>query len=163
MRRALGLLMVAAVMVAVFGVVVQLDVRYQRGLGHDFLAHGVRAAAAEVELEVDRGKGGDFVDAVRVVYRTADGQEIRSELTGELGDPQGADEGDAPPPPGTRYAPPLELLYQPSAPTEVMAVVDAEDHSRPGSVLLVAWLMLAGGLGGVVACWVGLSRTKVAS
>jgi hypothetical protein len=164
MRLWLVRLGVIALIVAVSGVIVQLDVRYQRALGRDFLAHGVRATATAVELEVDHGKGGTYLDAVWVGFRTAEGREIRAELTGELGDPEGADEGDVRPLPGTRYAAPVEVLYQPATPSDVMAVVDAEEHSRASTVLLVSWIMIAAGIAGAIACGIGLSRTaKVAS
>jgi hypothetical protein len=164
MRLWLVRLGVVALLVAVFGVVIQLDVRYQRALGRDFLSHGVRATATDVELDVGYCRYDTCLDGVWVVFRTAEGREIRAELIGELGDPEGADEGDRTPLPGTRYAPPVELLYQPATPSDVMAVVDAEEHSRPGTVLLVSWIMIAGGAAVAVACGVGLSRTaKVAS
>lgn len=163
MRRAVGWLGVIALAVAVLGVIVQLDVRHQRGIGEDFLAHGVRAVATEVELEIESGKGGTSVDVVRVLFRTAEGQEIRSTLTSPLGDPEGAREGRRAPAPGTRYAVPLELRYRAAAPTEVIALVDAEDIAHPGTLIWVTWTMLAVGVAVAVACGVGLSRTKVAS
>ncbi|ADB30182.1 hypothetical protein Kfla_1078 [Kribbella flavida DSM 17836] len=144
MAKLLSWVGVVAVLVAVFGVVIQLDVRYQRGVGRDFLAQGVPAVATQVELEVDAGRD-TSVDAVDVVFRTADGQEVRTELIGQLGDPEGAAEGPSVPAAGTRYAVPLRVLYRRAAPAEAIAVIDAEDKANPGPVIPVAWAMVAGG------------------
>lgn len=154
-------LAVVALVVAACGGIAQLDVRYQRQVGEDFLARGVWVIATETELDVRSGKGGSFVDVVRIGFRTADGQEIRTELTNPLGDPEGAPDGRQPPAAGTRYAPPLQVLYRPTTPTEVMALRDARDVAHPGMVMGVTWMMMAVGVSGAAACGARLLRAKV--
>jgi hypothetical protein len=110
--------------IAVCGVVVFFDTRYQRNMARDFLARGVPSVATEIELRVKSGRGGTYVDEVEVVFPTETGPRQRATLNANLGDPEGAEPGHRQPSPGSRYASPLALLYLPQD-KQVIAAVDA--------------------------------------
>lgn len=136
---------VAGLAIGFCGVVVTLDTAYQRGLSADLLANGVEATATEVELRVITGKGGTFIDEVDVAFQTADGQLVNAELIANLGDPEGAESGRQAPAPGTRYAAPLPLRYDPDLPSDVIAVVDAQFFANDDETLWVGGGLTAAG------------------
>jgi hypothetical protein len=81
--------------------------------GREFLARGLPVVAADVEVRVKSGRGGNYIDEVAVVFRTATNQHQHATLVENLGDPEGAGPGRLLPNPGTRYAAPLALRYLP--------------------------------------------------
>ncbi|TWD83015.1 hypothetical protein FB561_4166 [Kribbella amoyensis] len=146
---------------AIAGAVVLADTLAQRDVARDFLSTGRPATAYEVELKFSDGKGGLYIDRVDVVLRSAAGELVHADLKEFLGDAEGAKDGRQPPKPGTRYAPPLPILYQQDEPTEVIAVVDANDLAKPGGVLIVAGVMLSVGLlSFTVVVWYALRPTR---
>jgi hypothetical protein len=143
-----------ALVVAVLGVVVFLDVRYQRAVAQDFLTTGVETVADQVELHVDTGKGGSYIDEVEVVFAVSTESHCAT-LTNSLGDPDGNEVGQHPPDAGTRYAPPLTILYKPEDPAQVIALVDAQEFATESGTFAVAGGMVS--IGGTTAVMVGVS------
>jgi len=131
-----------AVVVAVLGVVVLLDVRYQRQVAQDFLSTGVQTVTNQVEIDVDTGKGGRYIDVVDVEFAVLSSSR-HATLTNTLGDPEGNDVGLHSPDAGTRYAPPLTILYKPGDPSQVIALRDAEEFATDTATPAVATDMVS--------------------
>ncbi|MGW7682611.1 hypothetical protein ACWGID_17850 [Kribbella sp. NPDC054772] len=92
-------------------------------LSRELLAGGVDTVASDVKVDVYPGKGSPLIGEVRIVF-TADGRQVHTALDNFEDDRQGMPEGLQTPAPGTRYAPPLRILYQPSEPSTALAYVD---------------------------------------
>lgn len=144
--RWLSILGGLAVVVAVFGVVVFLDLRHQQDIGRDYLSHGVTSVATDVTLRIKSGRGGTYVDEVKVTFKLAGGEQQQTTLTNNLGDNERAQPGLRRPGPGTRYAPPLRILYQPTDPAQAIAEVDARYFTAGTTASKVAVGMIAGGI-----------------
>ena len=144
--RGLGIVGGLALVVAVFGVVVYFDTRHQRDVGRHFLTQGVPSTATQVELRIKSGRGGDYVDEVEVVFSLATGGVRQATLTNNLGDTEGAKPGSRRAEPGTRYAPPLPVLYAPNDPRQVIAAADAHYFADDTTTSNVALGMITGGL-----------------
>jgi hypothetical protein len=119
---------VLAFVATVLGLVVLLDVRYQRAVGQEFLDAGVATVADHVEVVVRYGKGGSFIDEVEVTFSIGPERRVAT-LSNSLGDPEGNAAGRHPPATGTRYAAPLQILYKPGDPSQVIALADAESFA----------------------------------
>ena len=149
-----------ALVVAALGVVVLLDVRNQRAVAQGFLATGVEAVADQVVLHVDTGKGGSYIDLVELEYAVSSTSR-RATLTHILGDPEGNEVGEHSPDAGTRYAPPLTILYKPEDPAQAIALRDAEEFASDTKTPAVAAGMVS--VGGMAAVLVGVSLLLHAS
>ncbi|WP_460663295.1 hypothetical protein [Kribbella swartbergensis] len=145
---------VFALLVAGLGVVVLLDVRHQKAVAQDFLSTGVPTMASTVQLHVDTGRGGDYIDEVHVVFSVATDIHIAT-LTNSLGDPEGNEVGRHPPAAGTRYAPPLAILYKSDDPDQVIALADAEYFAADSATSTVAAGMIS--VGGTIVLAAGAS------
>jgi hypothetical protein len=119
---------VLAFVATVLGLIVLLDVRYQRAVGQEFLNAGVVTVADHVEIVVRYGKGGSFIDEVEVTFSIGPERRVAT-LSNSLGDPEGNAAGRHPPATGTRYAAPLQILYKPGDPSQVIALADAESFT----------------------------------
>jgi hypothetical protein len=147
---------VPALVVAVAGGLMLAEVSGRQGLSRDLLANGTETVASSVQVYVG-GRG--ILSDLEVVFRTGDGRELKTALAdAEVDDAEGMAEGQQTPAPGTRYAPPLKIVYRPSEPSVALASVDARqwvaDRRTPG----IATWMLAGGLAVVLVALVGLGR-----
>jgi hypothetical protein len=153
---------VYALMATLFGVVALLDTRNQRAAAQEFLDSGVATVADGVEIAVQYGKGGRYIDTVEVTFVVATQRHVAT-LSNSLGDPESNVEGRHQPAAGTRYAAPLRILYKADDPTQVIALVDAEgfaaDTGTPsGSAAVIA-------VGGtttmaVLAAWLAYGRLR---
>lgn len=138
-----GTLGAFAVVAVILGVVAILDTRDQRALARSFLAVGTYVVANDVVLDVHSGRGGDYIETVDVSFGNQ-----RATLTNFAGDPEGNALGAHSPDAGSRYAPPLPVLYKPDAPREAMALVDADELAAARSV---PWFSLGAiAVGGIV-------------
>ncbi|WP_145814617.1 hypothetical protein [Kribbella amoyensis] len=81
-----------------------------------------------------------------IVFRTRDGQDMSTTLAEFEDDGEGMPEGLQTPAPGTRYAPPLSIVYRPSDPTVVLATVDAREWAADSHTAPRAIAMIIGGL-----------------
>jgi len=131
-----------ALVVAVLGVTVLLDVRYQRAVAQDFLSTGVQTVTNQVEIDVDTGRGGRYIDTVDVELPVLSGSR-HATLTNILGDPEGNEVGLHAPDAGTRYAAPLTILYKPEDPSQVIALTDAEEFATDTETPAVASAMVS--------------------
>lgn len=145
---------VSGLVAVVVGLLMLLEFGNRVGLSRELLADGVEVVASDVQVEVDPGKGSPLIGEVRVVF-TADGQQVRTVLRHIEDDRQGMPEGVQSPAPGTRYASPLRIRYQPADPATALAAVDAQkwtaDRRTPrivsglvggGSVVVLSALVL---------------------
>jgi hypothetical protein len=137
---------VPALVVAVIGALILLEVLTRQDLSRDLLKSGIETTADSVQLVVSPGKGSPLVDDITVKFRTADGTPVQAVLNNNEDDPQGMREGEQTPAAGTRYAMPLKIIYRPSDTSTVLASVDAHewvaDHATPriGAALLAVGL-----------------------
>jgi hypothetical protein len=134
-----------ALVATVLGVAALLDTRHQRAVAQDFLDTGVQTAADHVEVKVQSGKGGSYIDEVEVTYVVATKQQVAI-LSNSLGDPESNTDGRHPPATGTRYASPLRIVYKPDDPSQVMALVDADEFTADdGTPAGIAAVIAIGG------------------
>lgn len=140
--------------VALLGVVIFVDTRYQRTVGREFLADGVETVATEVRLHIESGKGGHYIAEVEVVFLVATGGRQRTTLVNNLGDDEGGGLGWRPPGPATRYAAPLTILYKPEDPSQAIALVDARYFATDTETPAVALGMVVFGI--TIAALVGI-------
>jgi hypothetical protein len=154
LARWVSVLGAIALGVALLGVVIFVDTRYQRTVGQEFLADGVETAATEVQLRIESGKGGHYVAEVEVVFPVATGGSQRTTLVDNLGEDEGGGLGWRPPGPATRYAPPLAILYKPEDPSQAIALVDARYFATDTETPAVALGMVVFGL--TIAAVVGV-------
>ncbi|NIK59228.1 hypothetical protein [Kribbella shirazensis] len=143
--RWVSVLGVFALVATILGLVALLDIRHQRAVAQDFLDTGVEMIADQVEVAVWYGRGGDYVDEVEVTFVVAT-KRVVATLSNSLGDPEGNAEGRHPPAAGTRYAAPLRIVYKPEDPSQVMALVDAEEFAADSATPAgVAGIVTIGG------------------
>jgi hypothetical protein len=122
-----------------------VDIRHQRAVAQEFLDTGVATVADQVEVAVRYGKGGSYIDEVEVTFVVATERHVVT-LSNSLGDPEGNADGRHPPAAGTRYATPLRILYKPDDPSQVIALVDAEDFAaETGTPSDIAGVIAIGG------------------
>lgn len=151
-----------ALLATAFGVVAVLDIHHQQTVAQEFLNIGTATTADVVEIDVRYGKGGSSIDTVEVTFVVATQRHLAT-LSNSLGDPEGNSEGRHPPTAGTRYAAPLRILYKPDDPSQVMALVDAEDFAADTGIPSgVSGLVAIGGTTSVAiaACWLAYSRLR---
>jgi hypothetical protein len=140
----------------VLGLVALLDTRHQRAVAQDFLDAGVQTIADDVEVAVQYGKGGSYVDHVDVTFAVAAKQHVAT-LSNSLGDPEGNADGRHPPVAGTRYASPLRIVYKPDDLSQVIALVDAHEFTAgTGTPTGIAAVVTIGGTTtvGIGAGWI---------
>ena len=137
-----------AALFAICGVLVLVESLRREALGARLLDAGYFAVADTVI--VDRPTGGGPVTAVRLSFPAADGRQIYTAL---------GDHEVVPPTPGglqapaagTRYAAPLQIVYDREAPERVLAVADAQQWRADRQTRWVAAGLIAGGLVTAVA------------
>ncbi|MDX6238917.1 MAG: hypothetical protein QOG10_3732 [Kribbellaceae bacterium] len=154
LARWVSVLGAIALGIALLGVGIFVDTRYQRAVGREFLADGVETVATEVQLHIESGKGGRYVAEVEVVFPVATGGRQRTMLVNNLGDDEGGGLGWRQPGPATRYAPPLTILYKPEDPSQAIALVDARYFAIDTETPAVALGMIVFGL--TIAALVGV-------
>jgi len=153
-----------ALLATLFGVVAVLDIHHQQTIAQEFLDAGIATTADGVDVDVRYGKGGSSIDTVEVTFVVAAHRHLAT-LSNSLGDPEGNSEGRHPPAAGTRYAPPLRILYKPDDPSQVMAIVDAEDFAADTGIPSgVSGLVAIGGTTSVAiaGAWLAYSRLRSA-
>jgi hypothetical protein len=151
-----------ALVATLLGLVALLDIRHQRAVAQEFLDTGVETMADQVEVAVRYGKGGSYIDAVEVTFVVAPERHVAT-LSNSLGDPEGNADGRHPPAIGTRYAAPLRILYKPDDPSQVIALVDAEDFAAVSATPSdIAGVVAIGGTTtiAVTAGWLASSRLR---
>ncbi|MFG1620523.1 hypothetical protein [Kribbella sp. NPDC049227] len=103
----------------------ELTLRAETGQG--FLGSGLPAVADSVTLDVQVGKGDPHLREVQVEFKSADQQSIQTTLSWiDLDTPIPRNEERQSPNPGTRYAPPLRILYLPDNSRTAVAEADAQ-------------------------------------
>jgi hypothetical protein len=137
---------VPALIVAVCGAVILLEVLPRQSLSRDLLEAGNFAIADTVRVDIAPGRGNPTVAGVHVSFPTADGRPLETPLIGYEYDAQGMTEGTQTPRPGTRYAAPLQVIYKPAAPRQALAMVDARQWTADRRTPRIGAGMLAGGL-----------------
>ncbi len=137
---------VPALIVAVCGALILLDVLQRQSLSRDLLEDGYFAIADTVWVDVAPGRGSPTVAGVHVSFRTSDGRPLETPLIDYEYDAQGMTEGIQTPRPGTRYAAPLQIIYKPAAPRQAVAMVDARQWTADRRTPRIGAGMLAGGL-----------------
>jgi hypothetical protein len=111
----------------VYGAIAVTELTLRAQTGQNFLSAGVPAVADHVTLDVGLGKGAPFLRDVQVEFKSADQQSIQTALSWTDADtPIPRNEERQNPDPGTRYAPPLRILYLPDDPHTAIAEADAE-------------------------------------
>ncbi|GAA1543426.1 DUF3592 domain-containing protein [Kribbella lupini] len=146
---------VPALVVALVGVLMLAEVSHREGFTKDLLANGTETVASSVQVSVGRGGISNPV----VVFRTTDGREIRTELSdAEVNDDEGMPDGQQTPAAGTRYAPPLKIVYRPSDPTVALALVDAGEWVADQHTARRGRWMITGGLAVTLIALAGLTR-----
>ncbi|MEU4607430.1 hypothetical protein AB0F43_30975 [Kribbella sp. NPDC023972] len=151
-----------ALVATLLGLVALLDIRHQRAVAQEFLDTGVATVADQVEVAVRYGKGGGYIDEVEVTFVVATERHVAT-LSNSLGDLEGNADGRHPPAAGTRYATPLRILYKPDDPSQVIALVDAEDFAAAaGTPSDIAGVVAIGGTTtvAVAAGWLAYSRLR---
>lgn len=146
---------VPALVVAAIGGLMLVEISHRQDFSWDLLANGTETAATSVQVDVRRGG----IANPEVTFRTGDGREIKTELAdAEVNDDGGMADGRQTPAAGTRYAPPLRIVYRPAEPTVALALVDAGEWVADRRTARHGRWMLAGGLGVTVVAMAGLSR-----
>jgi hypothetical protein len=147
---------VPALVVAVIGGLMLAEVTHRQNYSRDLLTNGVETVASSVQIYVN-GKG--TITEPEVVFRTQDGREVTTTLVNaEVNDDEGMAPGTQTPAAGTRYAPPLEIVYQPSDPSFALASVDARAWVADRRTPRIAVGMLAGGIALTLVALAWLSR-----
>lgn len=157
---------VPALVLALVGVLGLAEFTSREGLGQELLDSGARATATSVKVDVVPGKGSPFIEEVQVDFPAAYGQRVHAALDNKEDDRQGMPEGLQLPAPGTRYAMPLQLVYRPTDPSVVLAVVDAEQWTADKETPRINIGLIAGGsilvLAAMVLLTVGARRRGLA-
>ena len=136
---------VTALIVAVCGALILLEVLQRQHLSRDMLEAGTFAIADTVRVDRAPGRGTSTVAGVHVSFRASDGRPVDTTLI-DYEYAQGMAEGIQTPRPGTRYAAPLQVIYKPAAPQQAVAMVDARQWTADRRTPRVGAGMLAGGL-----------------
>jgi hypothetical protein len=137
---------VPALIVAVCGALILLEVLQRQSLSRDLLEAGNWAIADTVRVDIAPGRGAPTVAGVHVSFRTSDGRHMDTPLIDYEYDAQGMTEGIQTPRPGTRYAAPLQIIYKPSDPRRAVAMVDTRQRIADRRTPRIGAGMLAGGL-----------------
>ncbi|WP_112239266.1 hypothetical protein [Kribbella monticola] len=149
---------VPALVVAFVGLGVLIDIHTRQMTSRDLLANGVPTAADQVELDVYPNRGSPIVGDVLVTLRV-DGMPRTVPLSDfDDENPHGVPEGMHPPAAGSRYSPPLAILYDPSDTTTVLAAADAELWLANRDTPRFASELIAGGSATTVLAMVLLTR-----
>lgn len=120
---------VPALVVAVIGGLMLAEISHRQGLSQDLLANGTETVASSVQVDIG-GRGG--ITDLQVVFRTGDGREVKTTLAdGEFTDDEGMQEGQQTPAAGTRYSPPLKIVYRPSEPSVALPKSQCSHPRRP--------------------------------
>lgn len=132
------------------------EVTHRQDFSRDLLTNGAETVASSVQVYVTgRGTIGDL----DVVFRTSDGRQVQTVLAdAEVNDDGGMEDGLQTPAPGTRYAPPLEIVYRPSEPSVALASVDAREWVADRRTPRQAAGMVAGGILVTLIAMLWLSR-----
>lgn len=147
---------VPALVVAAIGGLMLAEISQRQGLSQDLLTNGTETVASSVRVDV--ASRGGIID-LQVVFRAGDGRQIETALAdAESNDSEGMPEGQQTPAAGSRYAPPLTILYRPSEPSVALASVDAREWIADRRTPRVSRGMLAGGLAVTLVALAGLSR-----
>lgn len=127
LRQPAAWLGVIGAVLTVYGAIAVTELTLRAGTGQNFLSTGVPADAAPVTFDVGLGKGAPFLRNVQVEFKSADQQSIHTALSWFDADtPIPRNEERQSPEPGTRYAPPLRILYLPDDSRTAIAVADAQ-------------------------------------
>jgi hypothetical protein len=114
---------VPALVAAAIGGLMLAEVTHRQSYSRDLLTNGVETVASSVQISV--GERGTIAEP-EVVFRTQDGREVKIALVdAEVNNTEGMAPGAQTPAAGTRYAPPLKIVYQPWDPSFALASVDA--------------------------------------
>jgi hypothetical protein len=149
---------VPALVAALVGVLILIEVLTRQGLSRDLLKSGIETTADSVQLVVYPGKGDPLVEDITVKFHTADGTPAQAVLNNNEDDPQGMPEGQQTPAVGTRYAMPLKIIYRPSDPSTVLASVDAHEWVADHETPRIGAALLAGGLAVTLLAAILLTR-----
>jgi hypothetical protein len=145
---------VPALVIAVVGVLMVTGISDRQRLSEDLRANGTETVASSVQVYVGRG-----MSHPEVVFRTGDGREIKTELAdAEVNDDEGMPEGQQTPAAGTRYAPPLKIVYRATEPTVALASVDIGEWVADQHTARYGRWMITGGLAVTLIALIGLSR-----
>ena len=99
-------------MLTVYGAIAVTELTLRAETAQKFLSAGVPAVADPVTFDVGLGKGDPFLRDVQVDFKSADQQSIQTTLSWiDVDTPIPRNEERQSPDPGTRYAPPLRVLY----------------------------------------------------
>jgi hypothetical protein len=147
---------VPALVVAAIGGLMLAEVTHRQSYSRDLLTNGVETVASSVQISV--GERGTIAEP-EVVFRTQDGREVKIALVdAEVNNTEGMAPGAQTPAAGTRYAPPLKIVYQPSDPSFALASVDARAWAADRRTPRTAAGMLAGGGAVTLVALAWLSR-----
>jgi hypothetical protein len=147
---------IPALIVAVAGGLMLAEFNDRQDFSRDLLTSGVEAVASSVQVDVT-GKG--TIGEPEVVFRARDGRQVKTVLAdAEVNDDDGMPEGIQTPAPGTRYAPPLTIVYRPSDPSVALASVDAREWAADRRTPYRAKGMLAGGIAVTLIAMAWLTR-----
>ncbi|MEI8409705.1 MULTISPECIES: hypothetical protein [unclassified Kribbella] len=107
------------------GALIFTDIHERQATSRYLLSNGISTTADSVELNVYPGKGSPFVGEIFIKFRDRSSQPVQGQLLYfQDDDPHGLSEhATVPAPPGTRYAAPLTIAYDPAT---VLATVDAQ-------------------------------------
>lgn len=160
MKKSATWLGIAGLVLVLYGGIAQIELESKRQMSQEFLSVGTRATADQVELDAAPGKGDPVLDTVTVGFKTADGRTVHTELAAinSYDNAEVAREGRQAPAAGSRYAPPLGILYMPQNASEALAVVDAEHWAHNSKYRRLAWAPIGTGLAALIAAAVILRR-----
>ena len=126
-RQPMSWLGITAAVCTVYGAIAVIELTSRAETGQNFLSTGLPAVADPVTLDVQIGKGTPHLSDVQVEFKSADQQSIQTALSWiDLDTPIPLDEERQSPEPGTRYAPPLRILYLPDDTHTAIAEADAQ-------------------------------------
>lgn len=132
------------------------EVTHRQNFSRDLLTNGTETVASTVSVYVT-GKG--TIGDLQVAFRTSDGRQVETALAdAEVNDDEGMPDGIQTPSPGTRYAPPLTIVYRPAEPSVVLASVDAREWVADRRTPRQAVGMLSGGLAAALFAMAWLTR-----
>ncbi|GAB2673291.1 hypothetical protein [Kribbella swartbergensis] len=117
---------IAGALLTIYGAIAVTELTLRAETAQDFLNIGIPADANRVTFDAGLGKGDPFLRDVQVEFMSADQQSIRTTLSWIDADtPIPRNEERQSPDPGTRYAPPLRVLYLPEDAHTAIAEADA--------------------------------------
>ncbi len=133
-----------------FGIVMLLDELEQQSTAEDFLATGVQTVTDQVEVDVHSTNRSTYISTVVVTYASSP-----VTLINTFDDVESNPPGRHAPDPGTRYAAPLAIVYDPEDPTRAMAQADADLYaagpdSFPGALITIGGTMTIATAAGLI-------------